>query len=295
MFDVFLKKLRQLDKTKKVVLLCAGAVIIGLFMGVVTLDNNGHDVSEAAANTTSAKHSATDKTTHAGIVAGATVASSNTNKSTTATTPDKPTTVVVKTTTNSDGTTTKEIVNTLPVAFSTQSQNDVNLKRGTTQVQAGQNGTETIVYSVIYDKNGKEISRKTISDTITKAAVSQITKVGVSDYNLNADTWDGTEFGEMCLPADYNPSADGCIGTASGQHFAAVAINGINYVYCVSSASGVCAQDAITNIQPIIAIQGNTFSYQGATYRADPRAGGGGTQLLTLGICSQYGLACGSW
>jgi hypothetical protein len=296
MIDTTLKKLRDLLKTKRSVVLCLGAaiIIVGLVAASLTFGGNSqHNAAASAPN----GHSTANKSTKAGMGSSLTAASSDTKNSPLAPTPGAPTTAVLKTTTNSDGTTTKEVASYVSVPFSVQTQNDVNLKRGVTaQAQAGQNGIETIMYSVTYDQNGKEISRKTVSDTVTKQSVAQIMKIGVSDYNLNTDTWDGTEFGDMCLPTDYSSGADGCIGVPSDQHFSAVSISGTYYVYCIGSASGVCAQNAIVNVQPIIAVHGdNTFSYQGTTYRADPRAGGGMSQLLTSAICLQYGLACGSW
>lgn len=205
-------------------------------------------------------------------------------------------TTVIKTTAHDDGTTTKEVVNYVAIPFATQTQNETNLKRGTTQVVPGQNGVKAITYTVTYDKNGKEIARDTTGEVVAKKPVTQITKVGVSDFNLNTDMWGGTEFGEICLLADYNALGDGCIGVPSDRYFSAVGLGDAFYVYCISSDITTCNGYDVVNIQPIIAVRGdNTFTYQGATYRADPRKGGGGGELITPAMCAQYGLACGSW
>lgn len=64
----------------------------------------------------------------------------------------------------------------------------------------------------------------------------------------------------------------------------------------MSSTASTCGQYAIVNMKPLIRVEADgNFSYQSTQYMADPRAGGGESQLLTPSICSQYGLACGSW
>ena len=275
------------------VYICAAVVVIGIVATglMVNRNHSASDEKPVSSKSQTAKSTATSNSKNSSTTSAKSTPSPSPSPAAAAT----PTSTVVKVTNNSDGTTTKTIVVTSAIQYSSQTQNDANVKRGTTQVVAGQNGVETITYAVTYDQNGKEISRKTISDVTTKQPIAQITKVGVSDYNLNSDTWDGTEFGEMCLPADYGSASDGCIGVASDAHFSAVSISGTFYVSCVSSVSGTCGANATVNIQPIIPIQGGTFSYSGSTYRADPRAGGGQSTALTSAICSQYGLACGSW
>lgn len=209
-------------------------------------------------------------------------------------TPNVPVTTVVKSVTNADNTVTKEIVSTVPIPYASKSQNETNMKRGDTQVVAGQNGVRTVVYLVTYDKDGNELSRTTKSDAITKQPIEQITKIGISDFNLSSDTVDGTEFGEMCLAEEYGGAGDGCVGVPSNQHFSAISLSGVFYVSCISSTFGVCGNTSV-NIQPVIRINGNTFTYSGSIYRADPRAGGGGSEPITGEICAHYGLACGSW
>lgn len=206
------------------------------------------------------------------------------------------TSTVVKTTVNSDNTITKELVTTTPIPHSSQTVNEVNMKRGTTQLsQAGQNGVRTTVHSVKHDQNGNELSRTTLSDSITAQPIAQITKTGVSDFNLNVDTLEGTEFGEMCLPNEYDGMGDGCVGVPSNQHLSIVNISGTRFVSCVSSALGVCHNGSF-NLASIIPLDtSNTFIYGGTTYRADPRAGGGMSELLTNATCVQYDLACGAW
>jgi hypothetical protein len=294
MVDQILGKLRSLGAHKWVVLPWAIVAILLFVVGGVTL--HAHN-SRSNSNVVSAGSSGAKIGKSGDVTRGASTLKPTTraNKSSTpAPTPGSPQTAVVKTVTNSDGTITKEINSSVAIAFSSSSQNDSNLKRGTTKVVAGQNGIQTTVYSVTYDQSGKEIVRKTLSQSITKQPIDQITRVGISDYNLNTDTWDGTGFGELCTPADHAAGPDGCVGTPSDRYLGVVVLSGANYVRCISDISGIC--NSAVNIQPIIAVHAdNTFVYQGTTYVADIRAGGGESQLLTPGLCSQYGLACGSW
>jgi hypothetical protein len=298
-----LGKLKQFSKDKSLVAISVSVLIV-LIVGAIlfTAGSNSHDstakkTTVPAALRDNSSIATADKAT-TGVNAAATPASQKNASTVTATAPaaGTPTTAVLKTISNTDGTTTKQIANYVSVPFAFQTQNSVNLKRGVTQVKPGQAGTETIVYSVTYDVNGKEISRKTVSDKVTTQPVTQITQIGISDFNLNTDTLDGGEFGEICTPSDYAAGSDGCIGVPSDRYFSAQEISGTFFVTCISSVSGACRPDTTVNVQPIIAIQNDsTFSYQGTIYRADPRAGGGMSQPLTSSDCSQYGLACGSW
>jgi hypothetical protein len=269
------------------------AILLVVVIVVLFSRSHGHNVKSS----TPSNSSQTSKTAAGTGSSSSTAESSSTKSSSSPAASSTPQTKVTKTVVNSDGTTTKEISSSVAIPFSSSSQNEVNLKRGATQIlQAGQNGIQTTVYSVTYDKNGNEIARKTISTTTTKQPVNQITKIGVSDFNLNTDTLDGSESGYICLPADYTSGADGCVGVPSAQYFSAVEISGSFYVSCISTTPGICDSTATTNVQPVIMVQSNsTFGYQSTTYRADPRKGGGISEPLTSSICSQYGLACGSW
>jgi hypothetical protein len=310
MIDNILKYLRKLYKNyKSIVIGACLAVVVLVVLGLMVGSNHIQDVSKTTKQSSTSTDSP-ENTSADGAVLGASSsvkAASGTNKNNastvtptgTASMTGTTTTTVVKTTQNSNGTTTKEVVTSKPIAFAAQKQNDSNLKRGIQQVTPGQAGIETITYSVIYDQNGTEISRKTISDTITRQPIDQMTKVGISDFNLNTDTWEGTESGVTCLPAEYATGTDGCAGMPSMQSFSAVKISGIYYVFCVNSALSTCIPPTniwLVNVQPVAAIQGDgTFNYQGTTYRADPRKGGGEPQPLTPSLCSEFGLACGSW
>ena len=72
----------------------------------------------------------------------------------------------------------EEIVTTEEIPFTTVTKNDSTLSKGVTQVtQNGVKGERTIVTRVT-KINGKVISRQQISNTVTKAAVNKIVRVG---------------------------------------------------------------------------------------------------------------------
>lgn len=70
--------------------------------------------------------------------------------------------------------TTREIQQNQAIAYQTQYRNDATLLQGTTRVlQEGKDGVETTVIEVTYS-DGKEVSRKVISKTVTTAPVPKI-------------------------------------------------------------------------------------------------------------------------
>jgi hypothetical protein len=307
-YDI-LPKLRQLRMTDQLAALCTISAII-ILVGFAVVNGGSRDITagkttdidtasaKTSADKTAESNSHTKPATKPGADPAALASSASKSavvNASLAASPGAPTTAVLKTTTNRDGTTTKEVATYTSIPFATQTQNEVNLKRGLTQVLPGQNGTQTTVYSVVYDQDGKEVSRKIISDSVTRQPAAQITKIGVSDFNLNTDTFDSMEAGVICVPAEYGAGGDGCSLVPSELSFSAVQISGTFYVHCVIDLATTCGYGTV-NLQPAAAIRGDgTFIYQGLTYRADPRKGGGVTEPLTPALCAQYGLACGSW
>lgn len=321
--EAFLVKLSSLFMHKRVVLIALGGTVfmLGLIFGVLhfrkgTPQNN--DVLSAQSTNSFKKNSAfskgqpqqpgddnsppgadksistPDKSTQTSVAPSTVSGSSAAPAPTVA--QSMPTSTVVKITDNGDSTTTKEIIDTTPIPFELKTQSEVNLKRGqAVPFQTGQNGVRTIVYNVVYEKSGKEISRATKSDSITTQPIDQITKVGISDFNLNIDTFDGTEFGLTCFNDEYDLFQKGCEDVPSVAYFSALTITGKNYVSCISSISGICRNESFNLLSIIPFSSGNIFDYGGREYRADPRAGGGEAQLLTASVCAQYGLACGTW
>jgi hypothetical protein len=72
----------------------------------------------------------------------------------------------------------KEVQEKQSIDFAKEQQNDASLASGQTKVtQSGQNGEKTITYEVTY-VDGNETSRQIKSETITLAAVNEITTIG---------------------------------------------------------------------------------------------------------------------
>ena len=187
------------------------------------------------------------------------------------TTPSQPTS---PTNSSSDTTTTKEITIQESIPFTSNTRQEVNMLRGTTSVQtAGVDGARTVTYRVTYNANGKEVNRTKIKETITKQSVTKITRIGVSDYNLNTDTyaWGSASW----CTVDYDD-------------------NGIDS----------CPSDKVVD-SPIFVAPGNNPDIaqlqqqisQWGTSRGyfKPQGGIGGGIPLDASICSSHGLACGRW
>ncbi|HXH26959.1 MAG TPA: G5 domain-containing protein [Candidatus Acidoferrum sp.] len=74
--------------------------------------------------------------------------------------------------------TTKQVSETQDIPFTTQTQDDDSLPSGqTTVVQTGKNGVSTLVYEVTYT-DGKETSRKLVSQTTTTPVVAEVVHKG---------------------------------------------------------------------------------------------------------------------
>ena len=85
--------------------------------------------------------------------------------------------------------TTKQLTETQGIPFTTQTEDDDSLPNGqTTVVQTGQNGVSTLVYEVTYT-DGKETSRKLLSQTTTTPVVAEIVHKG-THVNVSVTTND---------------------------------------------------------------------------------------------------------
>jgi hypothetical protein len=77
-----------------------------------------------------------------------------------------------------NGTTSDQITQTQPIAFSTVDENDSNLAAGQTQIgQPGQNGIDTLTYKVVYI-NGIQAAETLVSKLVTTQPVNQIVENG---------------------------------------------------------------------------------------------------------------------
>ena len=189
------------------------------------------------------------------------------------------------------------------IPFSTSTQNEVNMLRGVSEIiQNGENGVKTITYKVTYDAKGKEISREKISEKIIKQPTNQITKVGVSDYNLNTDSYSFT-IGYMCTKDKYIDTGDGnmdCI-IEEGKELNGCILglkNGFYFTHVANGTVSCTDQNRISNMVKAKQIDSGrgilNFNYNGQEYYFITGGGTGGTNL-TMEICNTYNLACGRW
>ena len=199
--------------------------------------------------------------------------------------------------------TVKTIEENESILFSISTQDEVNMLRGTTQItQNGENGIKTITYKVTYDSTGKEISKEKITEKVTKQPINQITKVGISDYNLNSDTYSYSLNGVYCSDEQLIDLGDGiplCIGDFEG-YFNVINLKGISYIYNYSVGQTSKENAIFINIRPLVKLSGNRPNFRGSlngrSYNFQFLAGGVlQNEIITQEVCDTYNLACGRW
>lgn len=80
----------------------------------------------------------------------------------------------------------KTIKETEDIPYTTRTVDEVNMLTGTKQtVTEGVNGIKEIEYRVVYNSKNEEVSREKVKETVKKASVEKVEKVGISDFNLN--------------------------------------------------------------------------------------------------------------
>ena len=184
----------------------------------------------------------------------------------------------------------KEVIETEIIKFKTETKTNNSLVKGTEKtVQEGVNGEKVITYEVTYDADGKEISRKKISEKTTKAAVSQIIEKGAADYSLSTDKITETTTGFFCLITE--KTENGCDGP-DFPLFSAIAINGQYYAKCLPDSSTCASIGLKTPTKLTKTSEGLTATINGKNYYFDPRAGVAGLNPLTIEKCNEYNLVC---
>ncbi len=190
----------------------------------------------------------------------------------------------------------KEVKETEEIKFKTETKKNANLEKGQSKtIQEGVAGEKEITYEVTYDgKTGEEISRKKVSEKITKEAVNKIVETGNADFNLNTAKVQGSTMGFMCTEKD--PVYGGCIDAEGTPEFNAIGINGTYYAKCASHSTACKSLGIKSSIKLAKSKEGYTGKVNGKTYYFDPRAGDGGpAEPLTEQQCNDYNLVCGKW
>ncbi len=198
---------------------------------------------------------------------------------------------------------TKEVTVEEDIPYTTEEQEEVNMLRGIKSVsQQGQNGKKKIVYSVTYNSYGQEISRKKTDEQIIQIPINSIVKVGVSDYNLNTDTyvlWGGY----TCNPEDVFTTGEyiGCDSAKIVSYFSAINLKGTYFISCVSDDFTTCdCTDKIMNVKKLFSISSYVNMTFVGTYNERTLAftfgkTSGEPHKMTAEFCNTMGLACGKW
>lgn len=184
----------------------------------------------------------------------------------------------------------KEVTETEIIKFKTETRTNKSLVKGTQKtVQEGSNGEKVITYEVTYDAEGKEISRKKISEKTAKAAVNKIVETGAADYNLSTAKITESTTGFICLATE--KTENGCDGP-DFPLFSAIAINGVYYAKCLNDSSACTATGLKTSTKLTKTGEELTATINGKKYYFDRRAGDASSNPLTIEKCNEYKLVC---
>ena len=186
------------------------------------------------------------------------------------------------------------------IPYTTKKVNEKNMLRNKTSViQPGVNGKKTVTYKVVYNSQGKEVSKTKLSETVISNPTEQIVKVGISDYNLNTDRYTSGG-GNYCLEEDLlvvdGVKVPSC--TKNPISIIDVYIKGKTYYYLQNGSS-------YTNITNKVVYNYNAPGFVNLVYNGKKygNIGGNGcagsfdecSQALTEADCNKYGFACGRW
>lgn len=198
---------------------------------------------------------------------------------------------------------TKEVTVEEDIPYTTEEQEEVNMLRGTKSVsQQGQNGKKKIVYSVTYNSYGQEISRRKTGEQITQNPINSIVKVGVSDYNMNTDTY-MLAGGLSCKEEDIIKEMDyyTCDTAKVVFEFTAISLKGTYYMSCESEDFTQCDTGTkLRNLETLFPLNhyaNLTFkgTYKGQNLGFTLVKGSGEPYKMTPEFCNTMGLACGKW
>ena len=197
--------------------------------------------------------------------------------------------------------TTKEVTYEEEISFKTVSEKEKNMQKDKVEVvQDGVKGLKKVTYNITYDANGKEISRKKISEKTIKEPINKITKVGTSEFNLNTARMTGATHGFMCTEQGLYKNGEEIVGCddSEGQElkeFYAIKIDNTYYATCANTTG--CYGEKVNAYVKLTKVQNMVFKgkLNGTTYYFDGRAGGGDDTPLTQDDCDTFKLTCGTW
>lgn len=180
----------------------------------------------------------------------------------------------------------KKITTTERISFSTTTTNEANLPRGKVVVsQNGIEGAKKLTFLVKYNSKGESLAIEKIAEEVLNNPVTQVEKVGTSDFNLNERLTVSTYASGVCLTSDAD--ANGCRKESESYQFAtAFSLQNVFYV------TQIQANDGIKSL--FSRVSGGTFSYNGETWVFETRFLRNSSELSEE-FCSVYGFSCGRW
>ena len=186
---------------------------------------------------------------------------------------------------------TREIVVEEDIDFLVEEQQEVNMLRGSEEiVQEGQKGTKNVTYKVRYE-NDKEVSRSKVSEEVITEPVTQIVKVGTSDYNLNDEINIYYKTGNYCLTENVDSETQECLEEIGS--FTVYEINNTSKLVCLGNE---CDTSTI-NLDEFIPATKHEYGYY-ATYQGKQLyfyTYSGVVKPLEQADCDALNLACGIW
>ena len=147
-------------------------------------------------------------------------------------------------------TTTKTVVETEEIPYTSTTENSSSMYKGETSVvQEGRNGAKDVTYEIVLDSNGNQISKTAVSETITKAMKPEIVYVGTFEpsfsyeyVTLDLSPWmHGTRSSSLdssCAAQAMSMAQNGAVAH-SGEHTAGESVGG--WSSASAAASGVAA------------------------------------------------------
>jgi hypothetical protein len=200
-------------------------------------------------------------------------------------------------TNNTPVTTDKEITVEEEIPYTTQKNDEVNMLLGTTKtIQQGVNGKKNVIYKVIYDSNNQEISRNKLSETIVTEPITELIKVGTSEYNINTDTFDiydgwYCEESQIIYVSQFDDYECDQKSAPSYLVFNGITSDRTQKSYAIPDNSNV-----VLNVYPANYKNSRIYkvTYQSKTIFLEPTEGSG-PNPLTEAICNTYKLTCGEW
>ena len=197
--------------------------------------------------------------------------------------------------------TTKEEIIQEEIPYQILEEENINSLKGTRIVfQKGQNGSKSVKYLLTFDDKGQEISREKVDEVVISEPIDEIIKVGISDYNLNTDTY-SIAFGMYCTESQVMTDSNGISYCNDSSYslgsFYSIELKGTYYATCIGDSR--CTKHLASNLNSIIPLTFykdtlTTANYNGQKLIFDTRAGDLSVPL-TKEICERFQLSCGSW